>query len=103
MLNVTDVPAQTLLADGVTTMLAGKDWFTVMVNDNGVPVQLFAVGVTVIVAMTGAAPVLVAVNEAMFPVPVAASPIVALLLVQVKVVPATGLPKVIAAAVAPLQ
>ena len=40
------------------------------------------VGVTVIVATTGAVPVLVAVNEAMFPVPDARSPIPGVSFVQ---------------------
>ena len=59
---------------------------TVMVNERGVPTQLFAVGVTVIVAVTGALVVLVAVKEAMlvaFPPLVAAKPMVASLFVQV--------------------
>ena len=42
-----------------------------------------AVGVTVIVAVIGEVPVLVAVKEGTFPVPLAAKPIVVLLLVQV--------------------
>ena len=52
----------------------------------GVPVQvappLVYFGVTVIVATTGAVPVLIAVKEAILPVPVAASPIDGVLLVQ---------------------
>ena len=52
----------------------------------GVPVQvappLVYSGVTVIVATTGAVPVLIAVKEAILPVPVAASPIDGVLLVQ---------------------
>ena len=51
-----------------------------------VPVQvtppLVKLGVTVIVAVTGAVPVLIAVKEAMSPVPDAASPMDGLLLVQ---------------------
>ena len=39
-------------------------------------------GVTVIVAVTGAVPLLAAANEAMLPVPVAARPIEVLLFVQ---------------------
>jgi hypothetical protein len=77
--------------------------YTVIVNDNGVPVHPFALGVTVIVAMTGALLEFVAVKEGIFPFPLAASPIAGLLFVQAKVVPATGLPKLIAAVVAPLQ
>ena len=55
---------------------------TVMVNVTGTPVHPFAVGVTVMVAVTGAVPVLVAVKEGMFPVPPAARPIEAVLLLQ---------------------
>ena len=50
------------------------------------PVQLtpplVKVGVTTIVAITGAVPVLTAVNEAMFPVPDAARPMLVTELVQ---------------------
>lgn len=56
--------------------------FTVMVNDSGVPVHPFAVGVTVMVATSGAVPVLVAVNEGRLPVPLAARPIDGLLFAQ---------------------
>lgn len=47
-----------------------------------VPVQPSADGVTVIVAVTGALVVFVAVKAAMLPVPLAASPIDVVLLVQ---------------------
>lgn len=56
--------------------------FTVMVNEVGVPVHPLAVGVTVMVAVMGAAVVLVAVNERMFPLPEPAKPIPGWLLVQ---------------------
>jgi len=47
------------------------------------PTLLFVnVGVTVIVAITGELPTLVAVNEAIFPEPLAPSPIEGVLLVQ---------------------
>jgi hypothetical protein len=59
---------------------------TVIVNVVGVPVQvappLVYAGVTVIVDVTGTVPVLMALNEAIFPVPLAGRPIVELLLVQ---------------------
>ena len=45
-----------------------------MVNVCAVPVQPLAVGVTVIVAVTGDEVTLIAVNDPMFPVPEAASP-----------------------------
>ena len=51
-----------------------------MVKEMGVPVHPLAEGVTVIVAITGAVPVLVAVNAAMWPVPLPARPIDGVLL-----------------------
>ena len=65
--------------------------------------QLFAVGVIVIVAVIGAEVVLVAVNADTFPVPLAASPIAVLLLVHAKVDPDTGPATVVALAAALLQ
>jgi hypothetical protein len=53
-----------------------------MVKLTGAPVQPLAEGVTVIVAVTGALPVLMASKVAMLPVPAAANPIEASLLVQ---------------------
>ena len=76
---------------------------TVIVNDNGVPTHPFAVGVTVIVAMTGVVPALVAVKDGIFPVPLAASPIDGVLLTHANVAPDTGLPNVIIVVAAPLQ
>ena len=76
---------------------------TVIVKVSCVPVHPFAVGLTMMVAITGVAPVLIAVNGPIFPVPLAASPIVASLFVQLKVVPLTTLLKLIAEVVAPLQ
>ena len=46
-------------------------------------------GVTVMVAVTGAAPAFVAVNEGILPVPLAARPMDVVLLIQLKAVPAT--------------
>src|SRR6186713_2873054 len=81
----TAAPAQkTWSASGVITGIG----FTVMVNVCGVPGQPANVGVTVIVAVTGAVVALSAVNDAIFPVPFAPNPIVVLLLVQLNVVPA---------------
>ena len=77
--------------------------FTVMVNVIGVPGQPLDDGVTVIVATFGVAPGLVAVNDGISPVPLAASPIVGSLLVQENVVPASGLLNGIGAVVAPSQ
>ena len=63
---------------------------TVIVNVMLEPVQpLAVVGVTVIVAVTGAAVLLVAMKLGILPCPVAARPILVLLLVQLNIVPAT--------------
>jgi hypothetical protein len=70
---------------------------------DGVPEHPFAVGVIVMVAEIGAVVVLVAVNDEMFPDPLAANPIAELLFVQVNVVPLTGPDKEVEAALAPLQ
>ena len=75
--------------------------FTVMVKVSGVPVQPLAVGVTVMVALMGALVVLVAVKAAIFPDPLAASPMAVLSLVQLKVVPATSPVKAMAVVGAP--
>ena len=63
----------------------------------------FAVGVTVIVAVIGEVVALVAVNEGIFPVPLAGRPIAVLLLVQVNVVPLTDPDKLVIGVVAPAQ
>jgi hypothetical protein len=68
----------------------------VIVKVIGVPTQLLAVGVTVIVATTGVVPVFVAVNDGKLPVPEAANPIVRSLVVQEYVVPVTELLKIMA-------
>jgi hypothetical protein len=74
-------------ATGFTTGVG----FTVMVKLTGTPVQvvppLVAVGVTVMVATTGAVPVLVAVNVPILPVPPEARPIDGWEFVQLYVVP----------------
>ena len=77
--------------------------FTVMVYVVAVPIQLFAVGVTVMVAVTGVSVAFVAVNELIFPVPLADKPIEVLLLVHVYVVPETAEVKFTAAFDAVLQ
>ena len=83
---MTDVVAALLQ----TTWLAG--WFTCAVGFTVIvkvldgPLQLVPplakVGVTVMVATTGAVPVLIAVNEAILPVPDPGSPIAGVSLVQ---------------------
>lgn len=66
---------------------------TVIVKVLCEPVQVMdafvKAGVTVIVAVTGTTPVLIAVNAAIFPVPPAARPMVVLLLVQLYTEPGT--------------
>jgi hypothetical protein len=64
---------------GCTTSGVG---FTVMVKLCAGPVQLFASGVTMMVAVTGALVILTAVNDGIFPVPLAAKPMETSLLVQ---------------------
>jgi hypothetical protein len=76
---------------------------TVIVNVCGVPGHPLAVGVTVIVDVTAVVPVLMALKAAMLPLPLAASPMDVLLLVQLKVVPATAPLKVTAVVEAPLH
>ena len=81
---------------GAVVVLAHKDWLatalttavglTVIVNVLDVPTQLTPplvnVGVTVIVAVTGALVALVAIKDAILPAPVAAKPIEGVLLTQ---------------------
>ena len=74
---------------GLFTIGAG---LTVMVKDSGVPGQPLIVGVTVIVPLIAVFPALVAVNEAIFPVPLAANPIAVLSFVQLYVTPLVMLP-----------
>jgi hypothetical protein len=107
--NVTAVVAvavqSTLLATAVTVAVG----FTVMVKVDAVPVQLTPplvyVGVTVMVATTGAMPVFTAAKDAMFPDPLAAKPIDAVLFVQAyaTVPPVVGLAKITSAIVPPLH
>ena len=73
------------------------------VNVVGVPVHPFAVGVTVIVAVSGDVVAFVAVKEGILPDPFPARPIDDLLFVQVNVVPLTGPDKLVIGATAPAQ
>ncbi len=77
--------------------------FTVIVYAFGVPGQPLALGVTVILAVTGSAELFVAENEGVFPVPLAARPIEGVEFVQVKVVPDVVLVNAEAATVVALQ
>jgi hypothetical protein len=74
-----------------------------MVNVFAGSVQPFATPVTVIVPDTGEVPGFTAVNGAILPLPPAPSPIEVLLLVQLKLVPATVEPKYTGALCAPLH
>ena len=60
-------------------------------------------GLTVMVAVTGVPPVFTALNEAIFPIPLAARPIDGVLFVQLNTVPATGPVKVTAVVGDPLH
>ena len=77
-------------------MLAVGKGVTVIVKDTGTPGQPLAVGVTVIVAVTGVDPVFVAIKDEMFPEPFAARPMEVLLFVQLNMVPLTAPEKFIA-------
>ena len=85
VVNSTDAeePLQTTWSAGLFTCAVG---FTVMVKVLREPSQLtpalVKVGITVIIASTGEVPVFTAVNEAMFPLPVAARPIPGVSFVQ---------------------
>jgi hypothetical protein len=68
-----------------------------------VGVRTVKIGVTVIVAVTGAVVALVAINEGILPVPLATRPIEVVLFVQLKVVPGVGLVKFTADVAPPLQ
>lgn len=67
-----NAPLHTAWFEGAVTVGVG---LTVIVNDVVDPLHEPNEGVTTIVAVTGAAPVLIAANAAMLPVPVGASPI----------------------------
>jgi hypothetical protein len=75
---------QNVLFGGGNTLGIG---FTVIVNILGVPGQIPLKGVTVIVAVTGALPVLMAVKAGISPLPPAARPMEVFVFVHEKVVP----------------
>ena len=74
-----------------------------MVNVDAVPVQPFAVGVTVIVAVIGAVVAFVATKEGIFPEPLATRPMAVLVFIHVNVVPLTGPDKFVIGIVGPAQ
>ena len=76
---VVGAPLHNVWLEGAVTLGVG---FTVILKLCEVPVQLLAVGVTVIVAVTAAVPRLVAVNDAIFPEPEDARPILEVVFVQ---------------------
>jgi hypothetical protein len=76
-----EVPLHTVWLAIASTVGVG---FTVIVNTCGVPaLQSVEVGVTVNVAVTGVVPLFMAVNDAILPVPVEASPMLVLLLAHI--------------------
>jgi hypothetical protein len=75
----------------------------VIVNVSATPEQLFADGVTMIVAVAAVVPEFVAVNAPMLPLPVADRPTAVFEFVQLYVVPLTAPEKATAAVVAPLH
>ena len=95
------IPAlQITISEGTTTTGVG---FTVIVYEDGVPGQPLAVGVTVIVDVTGFAVLFVPVNNGVFPVPLAARPIDATELIQSNVAPGVVLVYAEVATTEPLQ
>ncbi len=91
---------QTAKLAGTLTVGVG---LTVIVYVEAVPAHPLTVGVTVMVALIGAVPGLVAVNEAIFPVPLEANPIAVLEFVHVKVPPTGVLVKDVAGTLTELQ
>ena len=100
LIAVPEAPLQCILLEMLLTVAVG---LTVAVNVVGVPAHPFAVGVTVIVAVIGKVVALVAVNAGMLPEPLAASPILVLLLVHVNVVPVTVPDTFVIGAIPPAQ
>ena len=95
------IPAlQITISEGTTTTGVG---FTVIVYEDGVPGQPLAVGVTVIVAVTGFAVLFIPVKDGVLPVPLAARPIEASELIQSNVAPGVVLVYAEAATTKPLQ
>jgi hypothetical protein len=85
------------------TLLTVGVGFTVKEKSIELPGQLFAEGVAFIIAIAGDEPVLVPINEEIFPIPLEPKPIEGIVFVQLIVVPDTLLEKLIAFKVEPLQ
>ena len=102
--NETTEPEQIDVAEVEIDTDGTKVGFTVILKLDVVPVQPFAEGVTVTVAVAAVVPPLVAVNPGIgLPEPLAAKPIELLLFAQLNVVPVTGPDKFVAATDPPLQ
>jgi len=76
---ITILLLQIVILDGTETVGLGV---TVIKYVEGTPLQLPKLGVTVIVAVIAVVPELVAINDVMFPVPVADKPILVFVFVQ---------------------
>ena len=74
------VPEQIVCKAGVD--VATGMGLTVIITDTGIPAQLLAVGVIVIIPLMAVLPALVAVNKGTVFVPVAVRPMAVLLLLQ---------------------
>jgi len=70
---------------------------------DGVPAHPLMDGVTVMVAVIGVVPVLVAVKPGIFPLPLAGKPMPVFELVHAKVAPVVGLVNVVAGKASPLH
>jgi hypothetical protein len=109
LVNIIGVDDEALHNTWLATAFTVAVGLTVMLNVLEVPTQLtppfINVGVTVIVAITGAVVILVAMNVGILPAPAAAKPIDGALFVQVNITlpPVAGLLNVMAAVDDPLQ
>ena len=109
LVNIIAVDEDALHKTWLATAFTVAVGFTVMVNVLAVPTQLtppfINVGVTVMVAITGAVVTLVAINVGILPAPAAANPIDGALFVQVNITlpPVAELLNAMAAVDDPLQ
>jgi hypothetical protein len=108
LVNATDGTEDPLQYVWLATAFTAGTGLTVIVKVIGLPVQTAptdgsVTGVTVMVAVTGVTPLLIALKEAILPVPAAARPMAGLEFVQLKVVPGTGPVKLTGAVGEPAQ